>query len=308
VWADAGRVRCSAPRGVITPALHQELTERRDEILAIVTRLAVIQTEGTRAPFFFLYADWSGGGGFWSVKLKRHLGSDQPYYVFHPWGLDGDAVPPTVEAMAEEYLRALRAVHPTGPYLLGGYCIGGMIALEMAQRLRAQGERVDFLLTINSQAWNVSLRSLRRLCRRLGTLGVLSPSNEHRLFLKFENALVAYWRLQYTVTHPRYTFHKIFGRLRGERIPPARPSMLDLVYRRAAWSYVPEPYAGPITLFVVDEFGGDVFEANWRKVSNEIEVYRMPGDHLGVVKEHVDVLGKQLGACLEAVAIRGEGR
>ncbi len=41
--------------------------------------------------------------------------------------------------MAATYLEALLAVQPEGPYLLGGWSIGGVIAWEMAQRLRRQG-------------------------------------------------------------------------------------------------------------------------------------------------------------------------
>jgi aspartate racemase len=270
-----------------------------------VKLLTPLQAGGSRTPFFFLYGDWAGGG-FYCRELTRQVGPEQPFYVFHPWGLDGGTVPPTIEQMAEAYLRELRAVRPIGPYLLGGYCLGGLVALEMAQRLRAQGEQVAFLMAIDTLAWNVSLRGLRRLSGRLAGLIGLTPASEQRMFLKAEGALVAFARLVYLCSHPRATLRKVFQRVRGERSTPVQPSVLDLLYRRAAWSYVPERYGGSITLFVVDEFAGELFERNWRKVADEIEVYRMPGDHLGVVKHHVDVIGKQLGACLDAVRDRME--
>lgn len=80
--------------------------------------LTPIQAGGTHPPFFFLYGDYAGGG-FFCRKLALGVGSEQPFYVFHPWGLEGSPIPPTIEAMAAEYLRALRASQPTGPYHLG---------------------------------------------------------------------------------------------------------------------------------------------------------------------------------------------
>ena len=280
--------------------------------------LTPIQAGGTRRPFFFLYGDWNGGG-YYCRELARQVGPDQPFYVLHPWGIDGGAVPPTIEAMAEEYLRALRDVRPTGPYLLGGYCIGGMVALEMAQRLRTQGEQVDFLLTIETNPWNVRLRWLRHFSRRLAAAGRLRPEAEQRLFLRLQGAIVPgarlldmCGRLLNMCRHPRNAVRKVRRHLwrdrsSGKQLPALDPA-LDLLYRRAIWSYVPEHYPGQITLFARHESAGQRFQENWRKVTDEIEVYEMPGDHISVVKEHADVIGKQLGACLDAIGAQAEAR
>ena len=75
--------------------------------------------------------------------------AEQPFYVLHPLGLDGGQVPPTqIEAMADEYLQSAPCVPARRAVLIGGYCHGGLIAFELARRLRALGERVDFLLGI----------------------------------------------------------------------------------------------------------------------------------------------------------------
>jgi hypothetical protein len=96
--------------------------------------LVALHPGGTRPPLFFLHGDIAGGG-FYSRGLARALGPEQPVYAVHPHGLGGEAVPPTIEAMAEDRLRALRAERPEGPYLLGGYCDGALVALEIARRL-----------------------------------------------------------------------------------------------------------------------------------------------------------------------------
>jgi len=87
-----------------------------------------------------------------TARLARALGADQPFYGLHPHGLDGEAIPDTINAMADERLQALRAVRPTGPYFLAGYCNGGYVAIEMARRLVAAGERVPVVVVIDALA------------------------------------------------------------------------------------------------------------------------------------------------------------
>ena len=66
------------------------------------------------------------------------MGDDQPFYAFRSPGLDDVGAPParTVEAMAADYLEELRGVQPEGPYYLGGWSLGGLIAMEMARQMQ----------------------------------------------------------------------------------------------------------------------------------------------------------------------------
>ena len=89
-----------------------------------------LQARGARLPFYFLHGDVIGGG-FYVRDLSRLLGEDQPFYVLPPVEIPDGALP-TVEVMATQHLKDLRAHRPNGPYLLGGFCIGGLIAYEMA--------------------------------------------------------------------------------------------------------------------------------------------------------------------------------
>ncbi len=113
--------------------------------------LVALNATGTRPPFFFLHGDFTGGG-FFSHKLARALGDDQPFYAVHPHGLIDPAVPDSIEAMAAERLPAVRAVRPRGPYVLGGHCAGGMVALEIARQLMREGEEVCCVLMIDTVA------------------------------------------------------------------------------------------------------------------------------------------------------------
>ena len=72
--------------------------------------LLEIKTGGSRPPFLFWHGDL-GGGGFYTQKISRHLGPDQPFHVLPPCRLEGDVVP-DLEAMAAEHLRVIRAHTP----------------------------------------------------------------------------------------------------------------------------------------------------------------------------------------------------
>jgi acyl carrier protein len=104
-----------------------------------------VQPGAGKLPFFFLHGDLSGGGLF-CIPLARHLGAEQPFYAVTPHGGFGDSLPVTVESMAEEYLGLLRTIQPEGPYFLGGYCNGALVALEVARQLDSSGSRIGLLL------------------------------------------------------------------------------------------------------------------------------------------------------------------
>ena len=122
--------------------------------------------EGPLAPLFFLHGDCAGGSTY-CVELARALGREQTLYALHPHGADGRPVPASIEEMAESHLRTVRRIQPGGPYYLGGQRTGGLIAFEMARRLREAGERVAFLAILDSAAMHSRLwRALSRARER----------------------------------------------------------------------------------------------------------------------------------------------
>lgn len=93
----------------------------------------------------------AGGDAFTLLELCRALGPDQPVLALQMPGLRPGEVPPSsVEALAELYLRHLRARQPRGPYALGGESFGGVVAFAMAQALQASGERVALLALLDT--------------------------------------------------------------------------------------------------------------------------------------------------------------
>src|SRR5262249_39074683 len=95
--------------------------------------------------------------------LARHLGQDQPFYAFQARGLDNDTQEAVsdVETMAEQYIEAMRRVQPVGPYQLGGWSMGGIVAFEMARQLHALGQSVSLLALLDTVLPDYRARSLK---------------------------------------------------------------------------------------------------------------------------------------------------
>src|SRR5579859_5898153 len=122
-------------------------------------QVLALQTGGSRSPFFFVYGDWYDGGAY-VLQLAHGLGPDQPFYGLAPYEFDRDQVPLSFEATAAAHLAALRTIQSEGPYMLGGFCNGGLLAYEMARQLHAQGQEVAIVIMVDP-ATPYSHRTLR---------------------------------------------------------------------------------------------------------------------------------------------------
>lgn len=116
------------------------------------TSLVAIQTSGSRPNLFCMHG--AGGTVLIYRELSDHLGNDQPFYGLQSQGLDGSSpVLTKIEDIAAVYVKEIRGVQPHGPYYLGGYCMGGTVAYEVAQQLMAQGEQIAFLGLFDTMNW-----------------------------------------------------------------------------------------------------------------------------------------------------------
>ena len=83
-------------------------------------------------------------------ELVLHLGLDQPFYGLQRQGLDGKQPLYTrIEDMATHYIQEIQTIQPNGPYFLGGYSFGGVVAFEMARQLQEQGQQVGILVMLD---------------------------------------------------------------------------------------------------------------------------------------------------------------
>jgi natural product biosynthesis luciferase-like monooxygenase protein len=111
--------------------------------------LVPIEPSGNKPPLFCVHAH--GGHVLFYNDLARRLKPHRPVYALQARGVDGVLEPLTeFSEMAANYLHEVREVQPSGPYRLAGDCLGGVIALEMAHQLRAQGEEVALVAMFDS--------------------------------------------------------------------------------------------------------------------------------------------------------------
>jgi len=275
-----------------------------------------IQAEGSRAPLFCVHG--VGGAVLSYAHLARHLPDDQPFYGLQARGIDGLDRPHTrVEDMAADYLREIRAVQARGPYQLGGYSFGGLVAFEMARQLEERGERVAALLLLDTAAQT----AIRRLPRAQFCFA-LAGRQFRRVRLHGRNLreLDLAGKLDYVRSECRTLRRKLGNKLWQTRYQtcealglPLSQEFLDVKQAAylAAAQYVPGRYSGAAVLFRAAQHPDSVFDdpaLGWsRLAAGGVEVRVVPGDHNTIaVGENAAVLAREIMAVLEGVAEKDE--
>ncbi|MCL3881766.1 type I polyketide synthase [Marivita sp. GX14005] len=249
---------------------------------------------GPQTPFFLV------AGMFGNVLNLRHLaqllGTERPFYGLQAKGLFGDEEPHrSVEAAARDYIAEMMQVQPKGPYFVGGFSGGGIIAVEIARQLRAGGAEVALVVLLDTplprrrplSRWDRLLIQWHELRRK----GVGYPIVWARNRLR--------WELQkrdYPQDDPAgHGFHN---------------ARIEAAFLKAVEAYEVAPLDGRIVLFRppltgtwrvsagrwVNHERAYLFDDNdWGQYAPQIEVFEVPGDHDSMVLEpNVRVLAKQL--------------
>jgi len=265
--------------------------------------LVAIQPNGSRPPFFCVHG--AGGNVVFYLNLARHLGSDQPFYGLQSPGLDGKrAFLTRIEEMAACYVKEVRTRQPKGPYFLGGYCMGGTIALEMAQQLRNQGQEVALLALMDTLNWaNATPNSWRDALQISFQKVVFHWKN----FLLIDNQdKMRFIREKLTVLRNRV---QIWSSSASFKNPFRKaPQSLDLARLwhtndRAMLSYVPKAYAGRVVHFrPLEQYAkDDVPEREWDQLAaGGVEKITLPVYPAGMLVEpFVSLLAAKLRDCID---------
>ena len=214
--------------------------------------LVCLDERGERAPFFCVHA--VGGSAFAFRALAGALGGERPVHAFQARGLDTDEPPyQDIHEMARDYVAALRAIQPEGPYHLGGWSFGGLVAFEMAWTLEQAGHDVAALILLDSFAPSVAPP------RSLDAVAIHQESAP-------PCADEAYLRRVARVHH---------------------------AHLEAAQRYRPQLYAGVVTLLRASDVQAEVIAAiitrdptcGWgAHTTREVAVELVPGDHFSMLE------------------------
>jgi acetoacetyl-CoA synthetase len=207
-------------------------------------------------------------------------------------GLDGQEPPhATVEAMAAEYLREVKARQADGPYYLCGYSFGGLVAFEMARRLRESGDEVAlvglFDTMMSPLRWPLRswLSIVRRRMLQFGAKVIAAPIHTWP---------AAVWKM---------------GRRARERRRDLLKSAPTNVLKVAASAliasarYRPGFYPGELTLFtpVGREPGLPSLQAIWRKHARVLSIIETAGAHSTMLSApNAESAAASLTRCLPA--------
>jgi amino acid adenylation domain-containing protein len=270
--------------------------------------LVEIQRGEARPPLFLVHP--SGGNVLCYAELARHLGADQPVYGFQSSEeADGGQHSHTsVEEMATLYAAALRVAQPIGPYRLGGWSMGGVVAFEMARQLEAAGEQVALLALLDAHAPRA--RGPRTLLDEVELLSDFAQD----MGLTLDALTVSPEELLRRAPHELLPYVLELVRAAGILPPDIELRQLRRLYRifknnvTAARAYHPAAGDTRLTLFRADssrvEGSKEEPSMGWEKLTSAVvEVYDVPGDHFRMVRApHAEVLARKLRGCLDAAA------
>jgi thioesterase domain-containing protein len=287
--------------------------------------LVAIQPAGEEPPFFCVHP--AGGIVYCFNELASQLGTARPFYAFQSAGLEDDREPfSRLEDMAAFYVDALRNVRPVGPYHLGGWSLGGVVAFEMARQLVAQGHEVGTLALLDTTAplgaALVIPEALKAFAREVAALGLLGPGDADPL----DDALVLAEFAGDLVRDSGGDARKLIKHLKGMPLDARRAYLLkafklDLVYNHETgpervgrlWSvlranllagvrYRPEPYPGRVVVFrardTKEKRTGEPTLGWSALAAGGVTIHAVPGDHAGILKGR--------GAASLAAALRVE--
>ena len=278
---------------------------RQKEESAPMRSLVMIQPGSTKPPLFCIHAIW--GNVLFYRKFVRYVEPDQPFYALQAQGLDGKQPPRTsVTAMAAHYIQEIRSVQPEGPYFLGGYSFGGLVAFEIAQQLHAQGQKIALLAIFDTAAPGYSKPTYDSASSESLTFGAWSFFHLRKLLRLNIKDQLTYLRerlLWHLTAGQLSIFYRIY--LRQIQRSPQQLRLIDVAVanNQAAKSYVPQVYPGRLTLLQASQKAvgaEDDPEMGWGQLTaGGVEIHEIPGSHTQIMEEpQVQLVAEKLHFCL----------
>ncbi len=243
-----------------------------------------VQGKGPEVPIFWLGPPARG------VALSDRMGTGQPFYDvgFEPRSVGLLEAPFRMEDIAAHLVLAVREKRPHGPYRLGGFCLGAMLAVEVARQLTEAGEEVAQLIML--EPLNPMQPSKARLAVSVRRMSIRVKFRLRELRRLGIRELPGYVRGRMTGVKCLLTdvAWGIVARSNFKNPAAQSPDLRKLLYF-AASAYCPQPLACPAIVFRCADWpmlsAGDPFFGWRRLLQGPAESYEIPGDHAGIFCE-----------------------
>ena len=283
------------------PTIERLAAAIRDRPRAVaMSPLIALNTEGNveaEAPALVCFPGSGGtllGPGLALAALARLMGPAFPFYAVSLGDLrPAQGLAELIQASAERILVDLRAVLPRGPYHLSGYSRGGLVALEVARRLVADGETVALLALLDVHGPNYPRR---------------------REGAEWLSAHAANLRSLSAIGKLRYGAGKLHEKLRqtSQHRSSAVDSAAALMASQKEYLRSLKHYPGRITLFRAAiqpkgvRYAHDDPTNGWGAIAQGgVEVISVPGDHLTMLEPpNLPHLANALRACLRGLGVK----
>lgn len=250
--------------------------------------------EGTKTPLFCMHC--ATGHVLRYRAMVSRLDSDVPVYGLRAPEIHELTKFPTVEELAELYVKDIRQLQPQGPYQVCGFSFGGLVALEVARRLQSTGEPVSLVALLDSvnPAHYQSLSFLQ-------TLRMRSTYLRDRVSTYGRNAIFGKWKQLYTDVAEFFWWRAKELAWKLRKTSSTLPKVMGasavketvVMFATAGESFKPKPYPGRIVLIRSAKRPrfADEEALGWEGVAQDgVEVCTVPGDHFSVIEEP-DVAG-----------------
>jgi amino acid adenylation domain-containing protein len=283
------------------PTVEELADTIRSPIEPAFDHLVALRPRGTGRPLFIVHGIF--GNVLHLKNLADNLRTDRPVYALQARGADPRQEPHrSIADMARAYISVIRTVQASGPYALAGYSFGGLIAYEMACRLRDSKENVDVLSIFESDLHESCLLLPARLAyewavarRIMGKILAMPvrqvPSYLNQKLWKILYRLLAHLRL----VPPALALDGTTGALSDR---------LWLMYNIGSseiMKFRPRRFDGRLSVFrTVHPMPGCDPLPIWRRVAGDVDVYQVAGEH-GTIMDYPHVLStaEQLSRCLD---------
>ncbi len=262
--------------------------------------LVQVQAGGDGTPIFFLHGDLFSGG-LYCVQLARQIGSEQPFYALAPYEVPPGEPMPSIETMAANHVRTLLTCRPHGPYVLGGFCISAVIAMEMAQQLTRRGEQVERVVMIDPPP-PAALRWLRRWIELRARFSGRAHDTQLAEFFNGYKRIYRCHELSSQDATQKVTAFRNWMRRQPAPVLPEGPAASDVAaaYLWTTAGFQPQRYLHPTVMICCDAVMGSAASRirRWRPLLPDLEAYVFKCEHLELVTRQSAQVAALLRACL----------
>ncbi|GAA2474927.1 polyketide synthase Pks13 [Nocardia seriolae] len=260
---------------------------KSSDLEGFVRTLRAKETGSDAVPVFVFHA--SGGNTLVYEPLLNRLPAGTPMYGF-------ERVEGTIEERARQYIPEIRKRQPEGPYIFYGWSLGAVFALKVAEIMRAEGADVRQVglidLALPVEPFNDSPEERVERIRRYQafaqkTYGFNGELDDEQL----EELAAASDSEQIEIIMELLKFAGVD--IPGGVIEHQRTSWID---GKELEKIEPTKYDGAVTLYLADRYHDGMIEleprfadrrpnGGWSEHIPNIEVIRIPGDHIQIIDE-----------------------